>query len=50
MKKKANPVRPKSSKRQQLNTMMEALVLVIARRQMDRRWGTGDRAVLTSGV
>ena len=50
MKQKPSVVRPKSSKRQQLNALMEAVALVIARRQMKSYWGTSHRAVLTSVI
>jgi hypothetical protein len=50
VKNKPSAVRPKSSKRQQINALMEAVAFVIARRQMKQHWGTGHRAVLTSVI
>lgn len=39
-----------ATKREQLNILMEAVALLIARRQMKKHWGTGHRAALTSFV
>lgn len=39
-----------TSKREQLNALMEAVALVLARRQMKRHWGAGHRATLTSVI
>lgn len=40
---------PGMASRQQLNTLMEAMALIIARRQMKRRWPpAGHRAALPS--
>jgi hypothetical protein len=47
---KKNPtnMRQVEARRERLNLLMEALALVIARRQMKRHWPTLHRATLTS--
>ena len=48
MKKNSTKVRQVTPGRERLNVLMEAVALVIARRQMKRHWPTLHRATLTS--
>jgi hypothetical protein len=48
MKKNRSDKTSDTGSREQLNTLMEAVALIIARRQMKRRWSSGRRASLPS--
>jgi hypothetical protein len=50
MKRNPGSARRTTTKREQLNVLVEAVALLIARRQMKKHWGTGHRVALTSFV
>jgi hypothetical protein len=50
MKRNPTTAQRAASKREQLNVLIEAVALLIARRQMKKHWGTGQRGALTSFV
>jgi hypothetical protein len=44
MKRTPTPTPRTATKREQLDVLMEAVALLIARRQMKKHWGSGHRA------
>jgi hypothetical protein len=49
-KKRRTKVRGVAATRERLNVLLEAVALIIARRQMRHHWTTAQRATLTSAI